>query len=84
MVRKTAAALVLALAATAGPGMGAQPAGAAVPGTQLWASRYDGPGNGHDFAASVTVSPGGDTVFATGGSVGSGSATDYATVAYSG
>src|SRR5258707_9020751 len=54
----------------------------AATGAQLWASRYSGPGNGENNARQVTVSPDGGTVFVTGGSLGSGSGTDYATVAY--
>src|ERR1022692_2978421 len=55
----------------------------AVTGAQLWASRYNGPGNGDDHAVSVAVSPGGGMVFVTGGSPGTRSGRDYATVAYS-
>jgi len=54
----------------------------AATGGQLWASRYNGPGNGDDIAASVAVSPGGATVFITGSSPGLTSGADYATVAY--
>jgi WD40 repeat protein len=56
----------------------------AVPGTQLWAERYDGPGHGYDIAYSVAVSPRGDKVFVTGRSPGVAEydADDYATVAY--
>ena len=50
----------------------------AATGAPLWARSYSGPGNSDDGASSVAVSPGGRTVFVTGGS-----ANDYATVAYS-
>jgi hypothetical protein len=55
----------------------------AATGDQLWVKRYNGPGNGQDHAWSVTVSPSGNTVYATGDSYG-GATTgyDYATVAY--
>jgi hypothetical protein len=55
-----------------------------VTGAQLWAHRYNGPGNGADKAAAVTVSPTG-RVFVTGSSSGGASRrADYATVAYRG
>src|SRR6266699_1021560 len=56
----------------------------AATGAQLWASRYSGPGNADDHAGSVGVSPGGGTVFVTGGSTRTGAITgdDYVTIAY--
>src|SRR5262245_23276809 len=54
----------------------------AATGAHLWTKRYNGPGNGNDFAHSVAVSPDGGTVFVTGGSPGTTSICDYATVAY--
>ena len=56
---------------------------AAVPGAQLWAKRYNGPGGAGDNALSVAAAPGGGRVFVTGSSLGAGSDEDYATVAYS-
>jgi len=54
----------------------------AVPGAQLWASLYNGPGNNIDAATAVAASPGGGAVFVTGSSWGLISGPDYATVAY--
>jgi putative pyrroloquinoline-quinone binding quinoprotein len=53
-------------------------------GARLWVSRYNGPGNGWDFAFCATAGPGGRAVFVTGESVGAASHFDYATVAYRG
>jgi outer membrane protein assembly factor BamB len=58
---------------------------AATPGAQLWLKRYNGPGNSvsnDDLARSVAVSPGGATVFVTGGSTASVTNEDYVTIAY--
>jgi WD40 repeat protein len=54
----------------------------AVPGAQLWVSRYNGPGNRLDQAQSVAVGPSGGMVFVTGISTGTASGRDYATAAY--
>ncbi len=51
-------------------------------GAPLWRSTYNGPGNGDDTAAAVTVSPDGSKVFVTGISDGGPTHQDYATVAY--
>jgi len=55
----------------------------ATTGAQLWAQRYNGPGNDIDGATSVAASHTGGTVYVTGQSFG-GTASwyDYATVAY--
>src|SRR5437867_2125994 len=54
----------------------------AATGATIWTSRYNGPGNGDDFARSVAVSPDGTRVFVTGHSIGRTSRFDYATLAY--
>ena len=51
-------------------------------GAELWVSRYDGPVHNIDFGTSLGVSPDGAEVFVTGESTGSGTGSDYSTVAY--
>lgn len=53
---------------------------AATTGKRLWTSRYNGPGNGADTAASVVAR--GSLVVVNGTSAGSGTGADFATVAY--
>ena len=50
-------------------------------GTQQWAARYNGPGDGQDRAFSIGVSPDGERVYVTGSSEGLAN-PDYATLAY--
>jgi hypothetical protein len=78
------AGLLAGLAAVA-PAAGSVSRGngaAVVPGAQLWASTYNGPGNYIDAATAVAASPAGGAVFVTGSGWGLNSGPDYATVAY--
>src|SRR6266536_18612 len=50
-------------------------------GQEQWVGRYNGPGNGWDRAAAITVDSSAN-VYATGQSLGSGTGFDYATVKY--
>jgi uncharacterized delta-60 repeat protein len=50
-------------------------------GNQLWASRYNGPGNGSDKATKLTLDSLGN-VYVIGNSYGSGTGLDFATVKY--
>ncbi len=56
----------------------------AATGSPRWVRRYDGPARGWDNAQAVAVSPDGSRVFVTGGSKGTGTGQDFATVAYEG
>jgi len=51
-------------------------------GNQLWAVRYNGPANGDDTANAISVDSRTRHVYVTGQSQGTGTGSDYATVAY--
>ncbi len=50
-------------------------------GTQQWAARYNGPGNGDDQPHSLRIDNN-SNVYVTGSSMGSGTGYDYATIKY--
>jgi outer membrane protein assembly factor BamB len=51
-------------------------------GEQLWAARYNGPGNGSDWPNSIAVSPDGTRVFVGGDSQPDPNNVDNTTLAY--
>ena len=53
-----------------------------VTGALVWVRRYNGPGNGLDFADAVTAGPDGSNVFVTGSSTGADGIRDMTTIAY--
>jgi WD40 repeat protein len=78
--------LVLAGPATVALGTATVAGAQAVPGysgagSQVWVTRYDGPGHGGDEGRAIVVSPDGSTVFVTGPSQGVTTGVDYATEA---
>lgn len=50
-------------------------------GVQLWAVRYNGPGNGEDAARALVIDDAGN-VYVTGRSIGIGTSFDFATIKY--
>lgn len=54
----------------------------AATGSQLWVTRYSGPGNGADSGLALAVSPDGAIVYVAGASTGKTSGSDAVTLAY--
>ncbi|MBI4331240.1 MAG: PKD domain-containing protein [Chloroflexi bacterium] len=50
-------------------------------GLEMWAARYNGPGNGRDAPSGIGLDGTGN-VYVTGASAGAGSGNDYATIKY--
>ncbi len=51
-------------------------------GTEQWATRYDGPANFHDVPNAIGLDNNNNNIYVTGGSSGSGTRYDYATIKY--
>ena len=50
-------------------------------GAEDWVARYDGPANSYDYAQAIAIDGAGN-VYVTGGSIGSGTDFDFATIKY--
>ncbi len=55
---------------------------AASNGTEQWVQRYDGGGQGSDYAYALAIRPGGSAVYVTGESQAPNGYNDFATLAY--
>ena len=51
-------------------------------GNELWVARYNGPGDGADWAEAIVLDEASQNVYVTGSSMGVGASTDYATIKY--